>query len=79
MLYRLKKNRKKIRTALKAPLQADIYPLIDVIFTKSTTQINDIRKAYRERYPGRSLYNDVKDKTTGYTQKVASGIIAKNS
>lgn len=58
------------RTALEAGLQADIYPLIDVIFTKSTTQIKDICKAYGKRYSRRRLDTDVKGKTTGYTQKL---------
>lgn len=58
-----------LRNAMKGA-GTDEAALIEVLCTRTNTQISDIKRAYTELYPGRSLEKDVVSETSGHFKRL---------
>ena len=64
----------QLRKAVKG-LGTDEDALIEILATRSPSEIQEIKKRYSEMYPGRSLVKDIEDDTSGNFRKILVSLL----
>ena len=63
-----------IRKAVKG-LGTDEKALIEILTTRESDHIEEMKKRYKEMYPGRDMVADIKDDTSGHFWQVLKGLL----